>query len=287
MSCSTLALAVSSCSASKTDADTAKVQELNTPAQTTIKNTQVANPTVQAETTAAAAAPKAQATVATEPAEVVKPKLTMNTDASYTVGYQIGSGIEKQKFDLNEEQTIAGFQDAVAGKDARLSQSKIDRNMDSLKDKLMKKQIDISKDNKVKSEEFMAEVAKMDNTVKVNDQAYYQVVKQGDGKKPNADSTVTIAYKGTTPVIAYDEDKSKLNDVKEAKLIGNSFDSNDNATFPLNNLIQCWKDAIPEIPVGSTVVLYCAPDAAYGTRAPASIGPNQALAFKITVKDFK
>ena len=270
MSCTTLALAVSSCSASKPDADTTKVQKLNTTAQTT-------------ETTPTAESTK----TATESTEIVRPKLTMNANASYTVGYQVGNGISKQGFDLNDDQTIAGFQDALAGTDARLSQSKIDRNMDSLKDKMMKKQLGTTKDNKVKSEEFMAEVAKMDNIIKVNDQAYYQVVKQGDGQKPNADSTVTIAYKGTTPVTAYDADKSKLNDVKEAKLIGPSFDSSDNATFPLNNLIQCWKDAIPEIPVGSTVVLYCAPDAAYGTRAPASIGPNQALAFEITVKDFK
>ncbi len=40
----------------------------------------------------------------------------------------------------------------------------------------------MTKDNKTKSAEFMAEVAKIDNAVKVNDQAYYQVVKQGNGK---------------------------------------------------------------------------------------------------------
>ena len=290
MSCTTLALAVSSCSANKTDADTAKVQELNTTAQTTADTqTTKASTSEATETKVVKATPAETATPTTEQAqtEVVKPKLTMNTNASYTVGYQIGNGIASQGFDLNNDQTIAGFQDAISGTKARLSESKIERNMDSLKDQMMKKQIEMTKDNKTKSAEFMAEVAKMDNAVKVNDQAYYQVVKQGNGKKPNANSTVTIAYKGTTPVAAYEADKSKLNDVKEAKLIGSSFDSSDNATFPLGNLIQCWKDAIPEIPVGSTVVLYCAPDAAYGTRAPASIGPNQALSFEITVKDFK
>ena len=317
-SCTTLALAVSSCSTSKFDADTAKVQETNTPAQTTDTNAQAATESTN-KTTAVKAASTTEATKVekpktatqttdtntqadtestnktttvkavstTEPTKVERPKVTMNANASYTFGYQVGNGISKQGFDLNDDQTIAGFQDAMAGKDARLSQSKIDRNMDSLKDKMMKKQIDIARDNKTKSAEFMAEVAKMDNAIKVNNQAYYQVVTQGKGQKPNADSTVTIAYKGTTPVTAYDADKSKLNDVKEAKLIGSSFDSSNNATFPLNNLIQCWKDAIPEIPVGSTVVLYCAPEAAYGTRAPASIGPNQVLAFEITLKGFK
>ena len=287
MSCTTLALAVSSCSANKTDADTAKIQELNTPAQTTTADTTTQADTETVPTAEVIKTAESAEASTTEPAEVVRPKLIMSADASYTVGYQVGNGISKQDFNLNDDQTTAGFQDAMDGKDGRLSQSEIDRNMDSLKDKMMKKQLDVTKDNKVKSAEFMAEVAKMDNAIKVNDQAYYQVVKQGDGQKPNADSTVTIAYKGTTPVTAYYADKSKINDVKEARLIGSSFDSSDNATFPLNNLIQCWKDAIPEIPVGSTVILYCAPEAAYGTRAPASIGPNQALAFEITVKDFK
>ncbi|MDE5007339.1 peptidylprolyl isomerase, partial [Francisella tularensis subsp. holarctica] len=31
----------------------------------------------------------------------------------------------------------------------------------------------------------------------------------------------------------------------------------------------------------------CSPDKAYGHRAPAVIGPNQALSFEITLKDFK
>ncbi len=291
MSCTTLAIAVSSCSANKVNEDTAKVQELNTAIQATT-DTQQATYTYSsndsnAKTAEATPTDTEKAPTTQAQAEVTKTKLTIGTDARYTVGYQVGHGIASQNFDLDNDQITAGFQDAIEGKDARLSQDKIDRNMNSLKDKMIKKQLDVAKDNKVKSAKFMAEVAKMDNAIKVNDQAFYQVVKQGEGKKPNADSTLTIAYKGTTPVTAYDADKFKLDDVKEAKLIGNSFDSNDNATFSLGNLIQCWKDAIPEIPVGSTVILYCAPEAAYGTRAPASIGPNQALSFKITVKDFK
>ena len=279
MSCSTLALAVSSCSSSKTDADTAKIQDLNTPAQTITANTKAVD-TKAVDTKAPSMTTQAQV-------EVVKPKLAMSTNTSYTVGYQVGSGIAKQNFGLNDDQTIAGFKDAISDTKSKISDANIEKNMNSLKDKMIKQQLDVATENKIKSKEFMAQVAKMDNAIKVNDQAYYQMVKQGNGKKPSAGSTVTIAYKGTTPVIAYNADKSKLNDVKAAKMIGPSFDSSDNATFPLTNLIQCWKDAIPEIPVGSTIILYCAPDAAYGARAPASIRPNQALAFEITVKNFK
>ncbi|QIV96216.1 FKBP-type peptidyl-prolyl cis-trans isomerase FklB [Allofrancisella inopinata] len=218
----------------------------------------------------------------------VKPiTLEMPENASYTVGYQIGSGIAKQDFILNDEQTIAGFKDAMANKKPKLSEEQIQENIDSMKDKIIKRQLGVAKENQTNSSAFIEQISKMENIIKVNGDVYYQIVKQGNGKKPNSDSQVTIAYKGTTPVVAYRKDNSKLDSVKQAKLIGPTFDSSDNATFPLANLIQCWKDAIPEIPVGSTIILYCAPKAAYGSRAPAAIGPNQALSFEITLKDFK
>ncbi|QWV00160.1 FKBP-type peptidyl-prolyl cis-trans isomerase N-terminal domain-containing protein [Francisella salimarina] len=260
MSCTVLGVAIGSCSTKETTSET-KTQAIatstQTQTQTQTKDTSINN------------------------------SLKMGSDASYVVGYQVGSGIARQDFGLYDKQTVAGFADALNNEKPRVSESQIRRNMETLKDRMIKKQLDIAKLNKVKSDEFMSQIAKMDNAVEVNDGVYYQMIKQGDGKKPSADSTVTIAYKGTTPVIAYEDDKSKLNDVKEGKLIGPSFDSSENATFPLRNLIECWKDAIPKMPNGSTFILYCAPNKAYGTRAPATIGPNQALTFEITLKDFK
>ncbi|PCI36283.1 MAG: hypothetical protein COB50_04985 [Thiotrichales bacterium] len=37
--------------------------------------------------------------------------------------------------------------------------------------------------------------------------------------------------------------------------------------------------------VGSTWIIYIAPELAYGDMAPASIGPNQALIFKVELLD--
>ncbi|ABK89809.1 FKBP-type peptidyl-prolyl cis-trans isomerase [Francisella tularensis subsp. novicida] len=274
ISCSLLGLAMSSCSTNTDSVDSTNAQQVT-------KNTEAVNDNQNLATTTEAKG------VATNKSAQDNPTIKMGANASYVVGYQVGAGIAKQDFGLYDKQTIAGFADAINGNKPRISESQIRRNMETLKDKMIKKQLDTANLNKTKSQEFMAQIAKMDNAIKVDDGVYYQMIKQGDGKKPNSDSQVTIAYKGTTPVIAYEDDKSKLNEVKEAKLIGPTFDSSDSATFPLRNLIECWKDAIPQIPNGSTIILYCSPDKAYGTRAPAVIGPNQALSFEITLKDFK
>lgn len=269
MSCTAITIAISSCSTNKpeTEKKTVKDYDIDQATATKIETKPQVKPEALAKTK--------------------KASLTMNANASYTVGYQIGNGVNNQGFGLDDSKAVTGFEDAINGVEPKISETDIKRNMDSLKDRMIKKQLTASKDNKANSDDFMDKVSKMDNIVKVNDKVYYQMLKQGDGQKPTETSTVTIAYKGTTPVPAYQKDNSQFNDVKEGKLIGKSFDSSDNATFPLPNLIQCWKDAIPEITTGTTIVLYCAPDAAYGTRAPATIGPNQALSFEITLKSFQ
>lgn len=278
-SCSLLGLALSSCSTNKYATDRANAQQTNKNA--TIIQQQNDNHDL-AITTQAKQGVSTNKSVSQDNSAI-----KMGANASYVVGYQVGAGIAKQDFGLYDKQTIAGFADAINGNKPKISESQIHRNMETFKDRIIKKQLDIANLNKTKSQEFMAQIAKMDNAIKVDDGVYYQMIKQGDGKKPNADSQVTIAYKGTMPVIAYEDDKSKLNEVKEVKLIGPTFDSSDSATFPLRNLIGCWKDTIPKIPNGSTIILYCSPDKAYGTRAPAVIGPNQALSFEIKLKDFK
>ncbi|WP_150468251.1 FKBP-type peptidyl-prolyl cis-trans isomerase N-terminal domain-containing protein [Francisella sp. SYW-9] len=213
--------------------------------------------------------------------------IKVESQASYTIGYQIGSGIANQNFGIDNSKAAEGFEDALKGNKPKLSEDQIQKNMQTLKNKLIKKQVDIAKQNKSNSEKLISEISKIDGITKVNDGVYYQMIKKGSGKKPNADSKVTIAYDGTTPAVVYAKDSQKaVKAIKDGKLIGSSFDSSKGVSFPLTNLIQCWKDAIPQIPTGSTVILYCAPDTAYGTRAPAAIGPNQALSFKITVKSF-
>ncbi|ORM39266.1 peptidylprolyl isomerase [Francisella endosymbiont of Ornithodoros moubata] len=278
-SCSLLGLTLSSCSTNKDATDSANVQQTSKNA-TTI---QQQNDNYDLATTTQAKQDVSINKSISQDNSTIK----MGVNASYVVGYQVGAGITKQDFGLYDKQTITGFADAINGNKPKISESQIHRNMENLKDIIIKKQLDTANLNKTKSQKFMAQIAKMDNAIKVDDGVYYQIIKQGDGKKPNADSQVTIAYKGTTPVIAYEDDKSKLNKVKEAKLIGDTFDSSDSATFPLRNLIECWKDTIPKVPNGSTIILYCSPDKAYGTRAPAVIGPNQAISFEITLKDFK
>ena len=64
---------------------------------------------------------------------------------------------------------------------------------------------------------------------------------------------------------------------------GTEFDSSNDqrVNFNLNNLIPCWKDAIPILNVGETAKITCPSETAYGSRPLPSIPANSDLIFEI------
>jgi FKBP-type peptidyl-prolyl cis-trans isomerase len=101
----------------------------------------------------------------------------------------------------------------------------------------------------------------------------YKVIKQGDGPKPTATDTVETNYRGTL-------------------INGTEFDSSykrgEPATFPVNQVIKGWTEALQLMPVGSKWQLFIPADLAYGPRSPSpEIGPNSALIFDIELLSIK
>ena len=64
---------------------------------------------------------------------------------------------------------------------------------------------------------------------------------------------------------------------------GFEFDSSKDqrVNFNLNNLISCWKDAIPKLNVGEIAKITCPSESAYGARPLPGIPANSDLIFEI------
>ena len=64
---------------------------------------------------------------------------------------------------------------------------------------------------------------------------------------------------------------------------GTEFDSSrdQRINFNLNNLIPCWKEAIPKLNIGETAKITCPSDTAYGSRPLPGIPSNSDLIFEI------
>ncbi len=100
---------------------------------------------------------------------------------------------------------------------------------------------------------------------------YYNMLKEGTGRKVKLTDTVTVYYKG-----------SLLN--------GDTFDSTKDkpASFPLSRLIKGWQVAVPLCRIGGKIQLIIPSSLGYGIRSRSSKIPvNSVLVFEIEVVDAK
>lgn len=93
----------------------------------------------------------------------------------------------------------------------------------------------------------------------------------GGGASPNADSVVTVNYRGT------------LTDGTE---FDSSFKRHQPATFSLRNVIPCWTNGVPMMKVGEKAKFVCPSSAAYGDAgSPPTIPGGATLVFEIELLD--
>lgn len=93
---------------------------------------------------------------------------------------------------------------------------------------------------------------------------YYVIISQGTGAQPNANSNVTVNYKGS------------LKD-------GTVFDQSApvGITFNLNSVIKGWQEGIPYFKKGGKGVLLIPSALGYGANATGKIPANSVLIFDI------
>ncbi len=94
----------------------------------------------------------------------------------------------------------------------------------------------------------------------------YEIVSAGTGTAPTLASTVSCLYTG------------KL-------MTGVTFDAatSNPATFPLANVIEGWKIAIPLLKTGGRIKMVIPSALAYSCVGSGSIGPNSPLFFDVTL----
>lgn len=99
---------------------------------------------------------------------------------------------------------------------------------------------------------------------------YYREIKKGKGEKPTPKSIITVNYSG--------------------KLVnGKCFDATQKgrpASFKLSQLINGWKMALKEMPIGARWEIVIPFNLGYGTRASGVIKPYSTLIFDVELLGF-
>ena len=94
----------------------------------------------------------------------------------------------------------------------------------------------------------------------------YEIIKLGNGEKPEATDKVEVHYHGT---------------LEDGTVFDSSVDRGETITFGLNQVIKGWTEGLQLMPIGSKFKFIIPPELGYGDRNIGSIPPNSTLTFEV------
>ena len=162
----------------------------------------------------------------------------------------------------------------VDGFNADIMQANMYITMDSTQ-KLVKKQMDYYHNgkmekkygaNRLAGEEFLKLNAKKDSVQTTPSGLQYKVITMGTGEKPQPTQKVKVNYEGR---------------LIDGTVFDSSFKHGKPVTFPCNQVIKGWTEALCMMPVGSKWELYVPQQLAYGDREQGKIPPFSTLVFTV------
>lgn len=136
----------------------------------------------------------------------------------------------------------------------------------SLQDKLFGFRSEKIKAEKEAGAQFLSENKTKDGVTELPNGIQYQILKQGEGKQPRANSNIKAHYRG-----------SLLN----GKEFDSSYKRNQPFTTRLTQLIRGWQEAIPMMKEGSVWRLWIPSDYAYGDNGTGGIPGGATLQFDV------
>lgn len=185
----------------------------------------------------------------------------------YAMGHTMGKRIERTEPSPTEIAAFtAGFQDAATNGKPKINVSDFQMKIGQMFRKRMSKRVDAEKE---KGKKFLEAFVSGQGATKTESGLAYKITNAGTGKKPKAEEVVRVKYKGTL-------------------IDGTEFDSNDNATFPLNRVIRGWTEGLQLVGVGGSVKLVIPSELAYGdVGSPPKIPGGATLVFDVTLHEIK
>ena len=168
---------------------------------------------------------------------------------------------------LVKQRFVDGFKDGIM-------QANMYITMDSTQ-KLVRKQMDYYHNvkmekkygaNSLAGEEFLKLNAKKDSVQTTPSGLQYKVITMGTGEKPQPTQKVKVNYEGR---------------LIDGTVFDSSFKHGKPVTFPCNQVIKGWTEALCMMPVGSKWELYVPQQLAYGDREQGKIPPFSTLVFTV------
>ena len=183
---------------------------------------------------------------------------------SYALGMSIGRQLEQMSAtELNIDDFSQAIKDVFAGS-THLTDSEAEITVQSF---FQQKAEEQAKAAKAEGENFLAENAKKPGVVTLPSGLQYQVLREGNGRKPSATDQVECHYEGT---------------LINGQVFDSSYRRGETATFGLNQVIKGWTEGLQLMLEGAKYRFFIPYNLAYGERgAGQAIPPYAALIFDV------
>ena len=191
---------------------------------------------------------------------------------SYALGIGIGSqlaGMGAKGLDIDD--FAQAVKDVISGTPLKVdnaeAQSLVQAFFKEQEEKQRAAAAEAGKVAKAAGESFLADNAKKEGIVVLPSGLQYQVLKEGNGKKPSSTDQVKCHYEGT---------------LIDGTIFDSSYQRNEPATFGLNQVIAGWTEGVQLMSEGAKYRFFIPYNLAYGERgAGAQIPPFAALVFDV------
>ncbi|WP_040725809.1 FKBP-type peptidyl-prolyl cis-trans isomerase [Thiomicrorhabdus sp. Kp2] len=193
---------------------------------------------------------------------------TSSDIVSYGIGRQMGDQLASDPFEgVNAEAVAAGVLDALSGVASPIDDAGFAKAFQEINDIMQVKQAEKAQAAAAEGEAFLEENANKDGVVVTASGLQYEIITEGNGEKPTAESTVSTHYHGT---------------LIDGTVFDSSVERGQPAEFPVNRVIAGWTEALQLMPTGSKWRLYIPQELAYGAQGSGGkIAPYSALIFDV------
>lgn len=192
------------------------------------------------------------------------------------VSYALGLGIGQQlaqmgASDLNIDDFADAIKDVINGNELKVphkdAQTIVQEYFRQQEERINAIRAEQGKAAKAEGEKFLAENGKKEGVVTLKSGLQYEVLREGNGKKPKATDQVKCHYEGT---------------LINGQVFDSSYKRNEPAVFPLNQVIPGWTEGLQLMQEGAKYRFYIPYILAYSeSGAGGSIPPFATLIFDV------
>jgi FKBP-type peptidyl-prolyl cis-trans isomerase len=165
----------------------------------------------------------------------------------------------------------AGLQDGISGTEPAMPRLEITEALQTLSETVNREEGErlaaLGEQNETEGAAFFAENQGKDGIVTTESGLQYEVLREGDGAKPETSDRVSIHYKGT---------------LLDGTQFDSSYEGGEPVTFGVTAVIPGFSEGLQLMSVGSHYRLFIPSNLAYGAQgSPPVIGPNATLVFEV------